>query len=200
LNRSLIQLFFFLAVASCVNTTTEKQGPLAANAAVPDEDTDKIQRGDTIEVKVFMEQDLSGVYPVGADGAIRFPLIGKVDVIDKSSVEVAVEIQARLTGDYLKDPQVTVLVKEHNSQRIHVLGQVEKAGTFGFRVGMSVIEAITNAGGFTKLAAPNRVRVTRVTGNDEKVYELAAGDITQGQAPNFLLEPGDIVYVPEAIF
>ena len=87
-------------------------------------------------------------------------------------------------------------MRERTSQKVHVLGQVEKAGTFGFRSGMSVIEAITYAGGFTKLAATNRVKVTR----GEHEFEVPAGEIAQGKAPNVPLEPGDIVYVPEAIF
>jgi protein involved in polysaccharide export with SLBB domain len=197
--RLKLQLCLFLSLAACA--VDAARGPAESPPAQPPEQVvEEVGKGDVIEVKVFMEPELEGIYPIGLDGAIRFPLIGPIEVVGKDATEIAVEIQSRLAQGYLKDPQVTVHVREHNSQRIHVLGQVEKAGTFGYRVGMSVIEAISVAGGFTKLAATNRVRVTRKNGPDEKVYEIAAGDVSQGRAPNFPLEPGDIVYVPEAIF
>lgn len=170
------------------------------NEPPPLDDFDSLERGDVIEVKVFREPDLNGIFRVSAEGEIDYPLIGRVMVAGQRPDEVATAIRTRLSGDYLQDPQVTVLVKEQNSRKVHVIGQVEKAGTFPYRPGMTVIEAITNAGGFTSLAAPNRTRVTRNQGGAETVTELSAGDIGEGKAPNFYLRPGDIVFVPEAVF
>lgn len=174
---------------------------LASEGPPPSLDNfEALRRGDVIEVKVFREADLDGVFRVGVGGDIDFPLIGQVDVEGKRPEEVARDIQRRLAGDYLKDPQVTVLVREQNSRKVHVFGQVEKAGTFPFRSGMTVIEAITSAGGFAQLAAANGTRVTRVVEGVERVFKLPAGDIGEGKAPNFYLQPGDIVFVPEAVF
>lgn len=164
------------------------------------DEVEALGRGDIIEIKVFREPDLNGVFRVGAEGDIEFPLIGRVAVNGQRPEEVAETIRARLSGDYLKNPQVTVLVREQNSRKVHVFGQVAKAGTFPFRSGMTVIEAITSAGGFGPVAAPNRTRVTRVIEGEKRVFELAAGDIGEGKAVNFFLQPGDIVFVPEAIF
>ncbi|MBX2812202.1 MAG: polysaccharide export protein [Myxococcales bacterium] len=161
---------------------------------------DTLGQGDVIQVSVFREHELDGVFRVGAEGDIHFPLIGRVEVLGKRPEQVATDISSRLDGDYLRAPQVTVLVREQNSRKVHVFGQVGKAGTFSYQSGMTVIEAITNAGGFGELAAPNRTRVTRVISGSERVFELAAGDIGEGRAPNFPLKPGDIVFVPEAIF
>ncbi len=190
-----------ISITACYDTRSAVKQPQKPETVLPPESgLEQLGRGDIIEVKVFMEPDLAGVYPVGGDGAIVFPMIGKVLVAERDAQEVAQDIRDRLAKGFLNDPQVTVFIRERTSQKVYVLGQVEKAGTFGFRVGMSVIEAITVAGGFTKLAATNRVRVTRVVSNAEQVYEVPAGEIGQGKAPNFQLEPGDIVYVPEAIF
>lgn len=166
----------------------------------PDEGFDALGQGDVIEVKVFREPDLDGVFRVGADGTIDFPLIGRVEVTGRRPEQVAETIRGRLDGDYLKDPQVSVLVRETNSRKVHVFGEVAQAGTFTYRPGMTVIEAITSAGGFTEFAAPNRTRVTRVVEGEETVSELKAGDIGEGRAPNYYLRPGDIVFVPEAAF
>lgn len=184
------------ALSACASSPRTPQGSLPPI----EEGAEALGNGDLIEIKVFREPDLDGVFRVGAEGAIDFPLIGRVSVRGKLPEEVAEAIRTRLAGDYLKDPQVTVLVREQKSRKVLVLGRVAKPGTLPFRAGMTVIEAITSAGGFADLAAPNRCRVTRVVEGDEKVFELAAGDIGSGKAPNFYLQPGDIVFIPEAIF
>lgn len=191
-----------LVLSGCLDLRTPKpqvESPVAQSVEELHA-REELGRGDILEVKVFREPDLNGVYPVGYDGAIVFPMIGKVRVEKKDAQQVADEIRDRLANGILVDPQVSVVVRERTAQKVYVLGEVEKAGTFGFRSGMSVIEAITHAGGFTKLAATNGVRVTRVSGSEEQTFEVEAGKIGQGQAPNFALEPGDIVYVPQSVF
>lgn len=192
----LLSLLVGAAAAGCATSA-----PPPAESAIPTTyGFDSLERGDLIEVKVFREPELGGEFRVGNDGEIEFPLIGRVEVIGQRPEEVARVIRTRLDGDYLKDPQVTVLVRQRSSRKVHVFGQVAKAGTFDFRPGMTVIEAITSAGGFAEMASPNRTRVTRVVEGEEKVFELEAGDIGEGKKPNFYLEPGDMVFVPEAVF
>ncbi|MCK6546328.1 polysaccharide export protein [Myxococcota bacterium] len=188
--------------AGCVSTPTQGSTPIEESQATVQSAAARrfvLGEGDVIEIKVFREPDLGGVYQVTREG-LEFPLIGQVQVLGKEAHEVGEEIRARLSDGYLKQPQVTVLIKEHNSRKIHVLGQVAKPGSFIFESGMSVIQAVTNAGGFNPLAATNRVLVTRVVDGNEKKYVVPVGDIGRGNAPNFMLEPGDIVFVPEAIF
>ena len=124
--------------------------------------------GDVFEVKVFQEKDLSGVYRVSSAGKINFPLIGYVDVAGLTPSEVANKLAALLEKDYLRNPQVDVFVKEYNSKKISVFGQVAKPGTFPYEEGMSVVEAISRAGGFTSMARTNDTTVTRVVGVEEK--------------------------------
>ncbi|MCC7384174.1 MAG: polysaccharide biosynthesis/export family protein [Deltaproteobacteria bacterium] len=156
--------------------------------------------GDVIEIRVFREPDLAGTYRINENGELEFPLIGKVNLRDKTAEQVATEIRTKLSQGYLRDPQVAVFVKEVNSRKIHVLGQVNRAGTFGFEPGMTVVQAVTNAGGFTKLASVNGVTVTRVVDGKEQTFKLKVGEITSGDAPNFELWPGDIIFVPESLF
>lgn len=157
-------------------------------------------KGDLIEVKVFREPELAGIYRVRESG-FDFPLIGQVPSLGRTEEEVAEEIRDRLADGFIKDPKVQVLVKQRMEQgKIHVLGQVTKTGSFSFETGMSIIQAITNAGGFTKLARPNAVVVTRVEDGQEKRLVIPVGEIREGNAPNFQLKTGDIIYVPEALF
>lgn len=156
--------------------------------------------GDVVDIKVYREPDLAGVYRVSTHGEIQFPLIGNVKIGGRDAFDVGEDIRERLADGFLKNPQVMVFVREYNSQKIHVLGEVAKDGSFGYERGMTIIQALTNAGGLTQLAAPNKIRVTRVVDGVEQKYELPVGEIRAGNAPNFELQPGDIVFVPEAIF
>jgi len=93
-----------------------------------------------------------------------------------------------------------VIVKEYNSKKVFVFGEVQKPGTFPYQDGMSVVQAVTLAGGFTKTAAQNSTSVTRRVEGTETKIKVAVQDIALGKASNFTLEPGDIVYVPESLF
>lgn len=155
--------------------------------------------GDVFEVRVYRETELSGIFQVSPEGTIDFPLLGTIKVDSRNSSQIASMIRDGLSKGYIKEPFVTVTVKEFNSKRIYVLGQVDKPGTFKYEEGMSVIQAITLAGGFSKLARPNAVLVTRTEDGREVKTVVPVTDISEGKAKNFLLHPGDIVFVPESI-
>ena len=156
--------------------------------------------GDVFEVRVFQEPELSGVYQVGPQGDVIFPLCKRVPVAGLDANAAAEAIRACLAKGFMRDPQVSVLVKEYNSKKVFVFGEVQKPGTFPFEDGMSVVQAVTLAGGFTKTAAQNSTSVTRRVGGTETKIKVNVQDIALGKAPNFTLEPGDIVYVPESLF
>jgi protein involved in polysaccharide export with SLBB domain len=156
--------------------------------------------GDVFEVRVFQEPELSGVYQVGPQGDIIFPLCKRVRVAGLDANSAAEAIRACLANGFMRDPQVSVLVKEYNSKKVFVFGEVQKPGTFPYEDGMSVVQAVTIAGGFTKTAAQNSTSVTRRVGGTETKIKVTVQDIALGKAPNFTLEPGDIVYVPESLF
>lgn len=176
----------------CATPTTGR--PVRQDAPGPPDVT--LGPSDVFEVRVYGEEDLSGSYQVDVDGTIDFPLIGRLQVAGQAPSRVATIITERLSRGYLKNPQVSILVKEYNSKKITVLGQVQKPGTFQYLVRMSVIEALSLAGGFTPLASSNSVIVRR----GAKTYKVRAAAITEGKEQNFYLEPGDTVLVPERIF
>ena len=155
---------------------------------------------DVIEVRVFQEPELSGVFQVGPQGDIVFPLCRRVAVGGLTANATAEALRTCLADGFLRNPQVSVLVKEYNSKKVFVFGEVQKPGTFLFEDGMSVVQAITLAGGFTKSASQNSTSVTRLVSGEEVKVKVSVQDIALGKAPNVLLQPGDIVYVPESLF
>ncbi len=154
---------------------------------------------DVIDIQVFKEKDLSGVYRINNDGTIIFPLIGSIDVDGKTANMVATDLQEGLKT-YLKKPYVSVFVKEFNSKKVYVFGQVKRPGTFKFEERMNVVQAITLAGGFSERAARDSTSVTRIVEGKETRITVKVDEIGHGRAPNFFLEPGDIVYIPEGFF
>lgn len=155
--------------------------------------------GDVFDVRVYREEELSGTFRVGADGTIRFPLIGMVEVAGRTAEGVADVIREKLSEGFIRDPQVTVFVKEFKSKKIFVLGQVKEPGTFPFEDRMNLVQALTLAGGFTEIAARNRAVITRIRDGKERRILVAADEISEGKRPNVALQPGDIIFVPESI-
>jgi protein involved in polysaccharide export with SLBB domain len=185
-----------LVLGACTDRAT---APYPTSPPPPTSDA-AVGPGDLFEVRVFGHVDLSTTYQVAQDGSINFPLIGTVAVEGMTAPAIEKELQTRLADGYLKNPSVSVRVTEYRSKKISVFGQVKSPGTFQFSDNMSVVEAISRAGGFTGMAKKNSVRVTRKEEGVNRRIEVAVEDIGQGRAPNFFLRPGDVVFVPERIF
>jgi polysaccharide export outer membrane protein len=194
----------FLWASACVgphggNVPTTNASDMPATPGVaPSSST--LGAGDLLEVRVFEEADLSGPYRVSPGGTIDFPLCGKVKVEGLNGSSTADLLTKCLGEKYLKRPQVSVLVREYNSKKIFVFGEVQKPGTFPYDEDMSVIQAITVAGGFGKLASKNDVAVTRLVNGKETKIRVRVADIGTGREKNLKLLPGDIVFVPESLF
>jgi protein involved in polysaccharide export with SLBB domain len=166
----------------------------------PAEDT-SLGSGDVFEVRVFGEKDLTGEYQVSADGTIQFPFLQTVMVGGKEPNQVAILIADRLSsGGYLKEPQVSVFLKESNSKRVSVLGAVAKPGTLPIMPGMTLVHAVSQAGGFTALASKDDTVVTRRVAGKLERYRIEVSKITRGDSDDFPLRTGDIVFVPERVF
>lgn len=159
-----------------------------------------IGAGDKINIQVYNEKELSGVYQVSPEGYIIFPFIGEIKVDGLNIFSLAMKISSKLKEGYLKEPNVTVSVEEFVSKRVFVLGQVKKAGSFPIRRQMSVIEAISLAGGFTNFADLSNVVVTRKSNGREKRFVIDIKSIVNGAKENFYLDAGDIVFVGERFF
>jgi polysaccharide export outer membrane protein len=155
--------------------------------------------GDMFDVRVFEETDLGGTYRVDADGYIDFPLVGRLLVAGKLPGELATLLRDKLSA-FVKQPQVSVFVREMNSKRIIVYGQVQKPGTYPCMNPMTISELISLAGGFTPMAAREKVTISRYEKDEQHIIEVNLRAIADGKAPNHFVEPGDQVYVPERLF
>lgn len=157
--------------------------------------------GDVFEVRVFGQEDLTGSYQVSPDGTIHFPFLGSLGVVGKNTSEVATMIATGLEqGGFLKEPSVSVFLQESRSKRISVLGAVAKPGSLPIVPGMTVVYAVSQAGGFTALASKDDTVITRRVGGKLERYRVEVSRITKGDAEDFPLRAGDIVFVPERIF
>jgi protein involved in polysaccharide export with SLBB domain len=155
--------------------------------------------GDVFEVTVWGEPSMSGTYRLGPDGVIVFPMVGEIQVEGLTPSECAAKIRERLQDGYIREPNVSVYLKELNSKKIFVLGEVVRPGTFPFTPSMTIVEAITAAGGFSASANRDNVIVTRRGEGGDTRTRLPVEKITRGEAPNFGLRPGDIVFVPDRL-
>jgi protein involved in polysaccharide export with SLBB domain len=199
-SRRILSAVLGLALAACA--------PLARSAAprpdapppLPDPTSATLGAGDVFEVRVFQEPELSGVFQVGPQGDIIFPLCRRVVLTGLTANGAAEKLRACLSEGFLRNPQVSLLVKEYNSKKVFVFGEVQKPGTFLFEDGMTVVQAVTLAGGFARNASQNSTSVTRRINGQETKLKVNVQDIALGKTPNFKLQPGDIVFVPESMF
>ena len=161
---------------------------------------DQVGVDDTFDVRVYGEPELSGTYRVATDGTIDFPLAGRVPVAGLRIGDIQERLAARLKEGYLKNPQVTALMKEWNSRKVSVLGQVQKPGPVAYHPHMTIVDAIALAGGFTGIAAKNAVSLRREVRGSVQSHIYRVADITEGRSNNILVLPGDVLVVEERLF
>jgi polysaccharide export outer membrane protein len=200
--RILTRVVSTLIVVAASTFLSSCSGPTHYVRPAPAVEDNSLGPGDVFAVRVFGEQDMSQDYRVAPDGTIDFPYVGRLRVQGLAGTEVADTIRRRLVEDeILRNPQVSVYVKEINSRHILILGQVAHPGTLPFEQNMTIVQAITAAGGFTPLADQGRVRLTRrVRGGGQRSYALPVDMISEGRATNVSLAPNDIIVVPQSTF
>ena len=174
-------------------------------ASIVTEPEYRVGPDDTLEVNVWGNTDLSVTVPVRPDGVISMPLIGDIPVGSKTPEEIAASIEV-LLAEYVKSPNVTVIVTGLQSHeylsRVRVTGAVATNLSVSHRQGMTVIDAILEAGGPTEFAAADKTKLYRDTKDGRKAFRvylnriLKKGDIST----NYELAPGDIITVPERVF
>jgi protein involved in polysaccharide export with SLBB domain len=181
---------------SCSGTTDN----VRLNLPTP---TDKstVGPGDVFTLEIVGEKDLPREYQVASDGSVDLPFVHTVQVAGLEPQEIA-RLTRKLLMDskILTDPSVVVQVKEYNSRRVTVLGQVSKPGTFAYTPGLTLIQVVSQAGGFTPIANLNRVNLTRRSGKGSRTVELSVGSIMEGRSPDIPLQSGDRIFVHERLF
>lgn len=158
--------------------------------------------GDTFTLEIMGEKDLPKEYTVAADGTVDFPFVHTIQVAGLEASEISRLVRDRLIEQkILSEPTVVIQVKEYRSRRVVVLGQVVKPGAFPYIQTMTLIQAISMAGGLTPIADDDRVNITRKADNG-KVYTavLSVGVIMEGRSPDIPLQSGDQIFVYERLF
>jgi polysaccharide biosynthesis/export protein len=181
---------------SLSNSATEGDATPATKAATTDPGY-VIGPEDVLDINVWKEPDVSRTVPVRPDGKISLPLINDVQAAGSTPQQLASAVTQKLRK-YLNEPQVTVIVTAINSQRVFVVGEVLRAGAFPLIPGMTVLQALSSAGGFTTFADVKKIHVMRRVNGKHVEMPFNYRDVLRGDNPdqNIKLEPGDTVVVP----
>ncbi len=190
-----------------VGSPTGGAGPVTSQApAIPAAgvgDDYVIGHGDTIQVFVWRNPELTVTVPVRPDGKISTPLVEDMPATGKTPAQLARDIEARL-AEYIRTPQVNVIVTTAQSffGRVTVIGQVRNPGSYGYRQGMKVLDLVLAAGGLSEFAAGNRARLIRTEADGRRTEQkvrlkslLEGGKLKE----NVDIRPGDTLIVPEAL-
>jgi len=164
-----------------------------------------LQAGDEIDIQVYREPDLSGTFRLKPSGKIRHPLVGSVGLGGKTLKKAEAYFTKRLAEDYLVKPRVIIKVISMQGSQIILMGEVEKPGVYPlpFGEGMTFLQAIAGAGGFTDLASPDRVRIVRKgEGETHTTIRVRVSDLLggKGKQKDIPLKANDVIMVPEIIF
>src|SRR5579885_2343392 len=151
---------------------------------------------DVLDISVWKEPDLSRSLPVRLDGKISMPLLNDVQAAGLTATELSQSITEKLKK-YLNAPRVTVMVSQMNSQRIYVLGEVTRPGAYPLLPGMTILQAISSAGGLTQFANSKRIFLLRNESQTLNKYSFNYNEVLDGRRPeqNLTLRAGDTVVV-----
>lgn len=162
-----------------------------------------LQPGDLLELKVYKETDMDRTLRISTKGTIAFPLIGNINIAGLNVNQAESNIEEKLKS-YLKNPSVSLLIKEYANKTLYVLGQVKKPSSIPIppEKTMTLLEAITSAGGFTDIAAVSKVKILRMENGKQRAIEVDVSQITKegNKQLDIPLKPGDVVFVPQSLF
>jgi polysaccharide biosynthesis/export protein VpsN len=194
--RALTGLLLAASLSACGSGGRQRRVVLPA----PSERT-VVGPGDVFTMEIVGEKDLPTEYQVASDGSADLPYLHTVQLAGLEPQEIARLVRKRLIeGKILRDPTVIVQVKEYNSRRVTLLGQVAKPGSFALTPGLTLIQAISLAGGLTSIAKSTNVRLTRTTAGKTVTVLLDVESITNGETDDVPLQAGDRIFVEERLF
>jgi polysaccharide export outer membrane protein len=177
--------FGMRVVASVAAQTAAAQAPAPATSAA----TYVLGSTDRIRLKVYGEPDISGEYEIDAGGNVSVPLAGHIKAAGSTTRQLEKSITSALSKGIVRDPRVNVEIVSYRPY--YILGEVKKSGEYPYRLGLTVMDAVASAGGFTYRANENKIYLRRAGAGIEEVYALDA------PVPVF---PGDNIRVPERFF
>jgi protein involved in polysaccharide export with SLBB domain len=149
----------------------------------------RLAAGDQLRVSVYGHDDLSGEFEVDGNGQLSLPLIQDIDAANKTLNELETDITNELQPDYLKNPRVSVEVLSYRP--FYIVGEVNEPGSYPYVSGMTVINGVALAGGFTYRAQKNRIKIIRAGGDSKQEIEASASTEVM---------PGDVIEIGERFF
>jgi polysaccharide biosynthesis/export protein len=152
---------------------------------------------DVLDINVWKEPELTRTVPVRPDGKISLPLLNDVQAAGLTPSGLAALLTTNLKK-FVTDPQVTVILNQINSQRVYILGEVARAGAYPLLPGMTVLQALSSAGGFTQFANVKKMYVLRQESGKQEKYPFNYKEVLSGKSPdqNILVKAGDTIVVP----
>jgi polysaccharide export outer membrane protein len=199
---------FVIFVAICFVTlavarhtpASQKPAPSSAaqsHGAPPSDASYRIGPLDVLNIDIWKEPNISRTVPVRPDGKISLPLLNDMQAGGLTPMELSSNITQAL-AKFITDPQVTIIVTEMNSQRVYIMGQVMRAGAYPLLPQMTVLQALSSAGGFSQFANVKKIYVLRrQEGNETKIH-FNYKQVVDGNHPeeDVVLQGGDTVVVP----
>ena len=152
---------------------------------------------DVVSIDVWKEPEISRTIPVRPDGKISLPLLNDIQASGLTALQLGKNIRDGLTK-YLTSPEVTVTVTAINSRRVYLTGEVARAGALPLLPDMTVLQALSSAGGFTQFAKLKNIYILRNEGGKQVKHPFNYKEVVKGknQEENILLQPGDVIVVP----
>jgi polysaccharide biosynthesis/export protein len=184
-------------VAAHAQSATDKTAAPVAKGVLAAVNDYQIGPEDVLEISVWKEDALKKEVLVRPDGGIAFPLVGEIQAAGKTAAQIQQEITQKLTR-YIPNPVVSVSVLKIVSNKIYVIGKVNKPGEFVTGRYLDVLQALTMAGGLTPYAAENKIKILRRQGGQEISIPFEYSKVQNGGdlSQNIQLKSGDVVLVP----
>lgn len=196
-----------LAACGAPPRLPESAAPVAVTAGaggMPDQATYRIGPGDTLEIFVWRNPEISTSVEVRPDGMISTPLVEDMLAVGKTPSQLARDMEAVL-ATYIKSPSVNVIVSGFRGtpeDMIRVVGQAQNPQSIPYREGMTLLDVMIAVGGLGEFAAGNRAKLVRKVDGVSQEFRVKLGDLLNKGAiqENVAIEPGDVIIIPESFF
>ncbi len=193
-------LFAPMALANACATSVTQNWASILSTCPTSAELGKFSPWDRLEIRVYGEPDLSGIFEVSPRGTITYPRLGEIEVAEKRCDDIEIIIRDGLKKDYLRDPSVVCINQEVSRTAVTVNGEVQKPGIVDFRPGLMLTDVIAQSGGPTNRAVTETVTILRKDQNQSQTVIVPYQQILEGKVQNVCMHPADLVYIQRSAF